>query len=215
MTTDADHRRMAKIELDVSGRTQMDSQRVSAYLLLAGVIFMLASFPVGFGREIYGTQDFLQRVEIIRANEARWAVSQTLIAISLLLTAGGFFVLNTWLYGKADPWPFTLGAGAMIIGAISGVIFVYRQTVDPMGSYQGAYHAFEFVYYWLSVGGLLLFGVAFLQAGLPTWLGYLTVGATAIYAIFFAATDTGFPTPWLVFVLSLVIGVALLRLSVT
>lgn len=190
----------------------MDTQRLSAYLLLAGVAVMLVSFALGLGRRIYQTQDFNQRVEIIKASKTRWYVSQSLIAISALLTAGGFFVLNIWLYGMADPWPYTLGAGAMIIGAISGVIFVYRQTADPLSSYQGAYRAFEFVYYWLAVGGLLLFGIAFLQAGLPTWLGYLTVGATVIYAIFLAATDVGFATPGLVFVLSLVIGVTLLRL---
>jgi hypothetical protein len=57
----------------------------------------------------------------------------------------------------------------------------------------------------------MLFGVAFLQAGFPTWLGYLTVGATGLYAIFFAASGVGFATPGLVFVLSLVIGIWLLR----
>lgn len=188
----------------------MNSQRLSAYLLIAGVAFMLVSFALGL-RGIYQTHDLDERVEIIKASKPRWVISQALIAISALLTAGGFFVLNIWLYGRSDPWPYTLGAGAMIIGTISGVIFVYRQTADPLSSYQGAYRAFEFVYYWLAVGGLLLFGIAFLQAGLPTWLGYLTVGASAIYAVFLAATDVGFATPGLVFVLSLVIGVVLLR----
>jgi hypothetical protein len=188
----------------------MDTQRLSAYLLIAGAAVMLLSFVLG-PKGIYQTQDLDERVRIIEDHKTRWYVSQSLIAISALLTAGGFFVLNIWLYGMADPWPHTLGAGAMIIGAISGVIFVYRQTVDPLSTYQGAYGAFESVYYWLAVGGLLLFGVAFLQAGLPTWLGYLTVGATAIYAIFFAATGVGFVTPGVVFILSLVIAIALLR----
>jgi hypothetical protein len=185
--------------------------RVSAYLLLAGVVAMLAAFVLGLGGRIYATQDFNERIEIINANKTRWIVSQTLFAVSAMLTAAGFFVLNIWLYGKSDPWPFTLGAGAMIIGALSGVIFVFRQTIDPLSSYQGAFRAFEFVYYWLAVGGLLLFGVAFLQAGLPTWLGYLTVVTTSVYAIYLAATDVGFATPGLVFILTLVIGVVLLR----
>jgi hypothetical protein len=174
----------------------MDTQRLSAYLLIAGVAVMLVSFVIGL-RGIYQTQDLDARAQMIEKQKTRWNVSQSLIAISVLLTAGGFFVLNMWLYRMADPWPHTLGAGAMIIGAISGVIFVYRQTVDPLSTYQGAYGAFESVYYWLAVGGLLFFGVAFLQAGLPTWLGYLTVGATAIYAIFFAASGVGFATPGL------------------
>jgi hypothetical protein len=188
----------------------MDAQRLSAYLLIAGVAVMLVSFVLGI-RGIYQTDDLNARVRMIENQKTRWNISQALIAVSALLTAAGFFVLNIWLYGMADPWPHTLGAGAMIIGAISGVIFVYRQTVDPLSTYQGAYGAFESVYYWLAVGGLLFFGVAFLQAGLPTWLGYLTVGSTAIYAIFLAASGVGFATPGLVFFLSLVIGIALLR----
>jgi len=185
--------------------------RVSAYLLLAGVVVMLAAFAMGLGGRIYRTQNLNERIEIINANKTRWVVSQALFAISAILTAAGFFALNISLYGKTDPWPFTLGAGAMIIGALSGVIFVYRQTADPLSSYQGAYRAFEFVYYWLAVGGLLLFGVAFLQAGMPTWLGYLTVAATSVYAIYLAASDVGFATPGLVCTLPLVIGVVLLR----
>ena len=190
----------------------MNSQRLSAYLLIAGVAFMLVSFALGL-RGIYQTHDLNERVEIIKASKTRWVISQALIAVSALFTASGFFVLNISLYRISDsyPWPYTLGAGAMIIGAISGVIFVYLQTADPLSSYQGAYRGYEFVYYWLAVGGLLLFGIAFLQAGLPTWLGYLTVVTSAIYAIFLAATGIGFATPGLVFVLSLVIGVVLLR----
>lgn len=192
----------------------MDSQRLSAYLLLGGVATMLAAFALGL-QGIYQTEDLHRRVEIIDASKTRWFVSQSLYAVSFVLTAGGYFVLNIWLYKQSDPWPFTLGAGAMIIGAISGVIFVYLQTTSPLNSYQGDYKAFESVYYWLAVGGLLFFGVAFLQAGLPAWLGYLTVGSAAIYAVFYAASGVGVATPALVVLLSLVAGVTLLRIQVT
>jgi hypothetical protein len=188
----------------------LDTSQLSAYLLLAGAVALLAGFAVGLGRSIYRTQNFNERIAIINASKTRWIASQALFATSAVLSAAGFFELNIWLYGRADPWPFTLGAGAMIISAISGVLFVYRQTTDPLSSYQGAFRAFEFVYYWLAVGGLLLFGVAFLQADMPVWLGYLTVAAASAYAIFLAASDVGFATPGLVFILTLVIAIVLL-----
>lgn len=75
----------------------MDTQRLSAYLLLAGVALMLAWWPLGLGGKVHGTQDFNQRLEIINANETRWVISQTLIAVSLLLTAVGRRRLLTWL----------------------------------------------------------------------------------------------------------------------
>ena len=70
----------------------------------------------------------------------------------------------------------------------------------------------ESLYYWLALIGLLLFGIAFLQAGLPAWLGYLTIGATVLFSIaFFLVSGARFLTPGLVFLLSLVIGIFFLR----
>jgi hypothetical protein len=69
----------------------------------------------------------------------------------------------------------------------------------------------ETLSYWLLLAGLLLFGVAILQAGLPAWLGYMTAGATLAYGIVFLVSGAGFVTPGLVAILGLVIAIVLLR----
>ena len=81
----------------------------------------------------------------------------------------------------------------------------------PLGAYGGTYSGIESLYYWLALIGLLLFGIAFLLAGLPTWLGYVTVGATLVFGIYYLVSGARFLTPGLVFLLSLVIGIFFLR----
>jgi hypothetical protein len=115
------------------------------------------------------------------------------------------------LRSAANTWVPGLGAAAFIAGTLSGVIFIYLQTIDPLGGYGGAYSGMERLYYWLALAGLFLFGVAFLQAGLPAWLGYLTAGAALVYGIFFLVTGAGFVTPWLVAFLTIAIAFFFLR----
>ena len=88
-----------------------------------------------------------------------------LISLSALLTAGGFALLALHIRTAANAWVPGLGAVAIVVGTISGLLFLYRQTTDPFGSYQGVYSSMETLYYWLTIAGLLLFGVAFLLAG--------------------------------------------------
>jgi hypothetical protein len=134
-----------------------------------------------------------------------------LAALGILLIAVGFAVLASRLRTVGNAWVPTLGAAAFVVGAISGALFPYRQTTDPLSAYQGAYSGMQTLYYWLALAGLLLFGIAFLQAGLPAWLGYVTAGAALVYGVVFLVSGAGFLTPALVSLLSLVIAIILLR----
>jgi hypothetical protein len=188
----------------------MDAQRLSSVLLIAGFAVLLLGFPFGL-RGIYLTTDPSERVGIIEKHKTRWYITQVLLGLGFLLIAVGFAVLASHLRTVANAWIPALGAAALVVGTISGVLFLYRQTTDPLSVYQGAYSGMETLNYWLSLAGLLLFGVAFLQAGLPAWLGYLTAGAALLYGAVFLVTGAGWLTPGFVSILGLVIGIILLR----
>ena len=188
----------------------MDTQRLSAILLIAGFAVLMVASLLG-PRGIYQTSDPSERVQIVEENMTSWKITQSLTGLGLLLTAAGFFVLNTRLYTMGNAWVPTLGAAAMVVGAISAALFLYRQTTDPLSAFEGAYSGMQTLAYWLWLAGLLLFGVSFLQAGLPAWLGYLTAGAALVYGIVFLVSGAGFLTPFFVALLSLVIAIILLR----
>jgi hypothetical protein len=178
--------------------------------LIAGFAVLTVAGLLG-PRGIYETPDLQRRIPIIEEYKTRWNITQPLLGRSLLLTAAGFVVLASELRTAANVWVLGLGATALAVGTISAVVFIYRQTTDPLGSFEGAYSGMETLYYWLAPAGLLFFGVAFLQAGLPAWLGFVTVGATLLFGtVFFLLSSSKFLTPGLVSILSLVVAIFLL-----
>lgn len=65
--------------------------------------------------------------------------------------------------------------------------------------------------YWLWLAGMMLFGIAFLQASVPAWLGYHTAGIAVLYGLVFLLAGAGFMTPFILALLSLIIAIFLLN----
>ena len=198
----------------------MDPQRLSAILLIAGFVAMLFGtvlLPPGLydtegkRRQLSDRPDPNSQAELIDQYRARYNFAQLLNALWIVLITVGFALLASQLRMGKNAWIPVVGAVVFVVGSISGGIFLYRQTTDTLNAYSGAYSTFETLAYWLWLGGLLLFGVAFLQAGLPAWLGYVTAGAALAYGIFFLVSRAGFITPFLVSFLGIVIAIVLLR----
>lgn len=188
----------------------MKTQSLAAVLLIAAAVAVfLSSFVNAPG--LYQTEDIEERLGIIEANRTRWLANQALVVAGALLLVGGFGLLAGDLRPAAGRWIPVLGAVAFAAGTLSGLYFVYLQTVDPRGGYSGAYPFPENLAYWLWLAGTVLIGAALLSSSLPRWLGYLTAGAAALYGVLYLATGAGFMAPFLIALLGLVIGVVLLR----
>jgi hypothetical protein len=190
----------------------MNTQRLAAVLLIAACVATLLSTMIN-APGLYATQDIEERLQIIEMYRTRWLTNQALVVLFGILLVAGFGMLASLLRTKGQTWIPVLGAVAMFAGTISGLYFLYLQTADPRGGYSGAYPIPEQIAYWLWLGGMLLFGFAFLQASLPAWLGYVTVGTAIVYGLIFLLTGAGSMTPFLLAFLELAIGIALLRAS--
>ena len=187
----------------------MDAQRLSAIFLIAAFMTIILSTIVN-APGLYQTQDIEERLQIIDTYRSRWLVNQALVLVYSIFTIAGFLLLVSILGKRVQSQILTIGAAVLIAGTISGLYFLYLQTVDPRGGYSGAYPIWENLAYWLWLAGALLFGVTFLHAGLPAWLGYLTVGVAIVYGIIFLTTGAGFMMPFILGFLQLVIGIVLL-----
>ena len=200
----------------------MDVLHVSAVLLIAEfvvMIFLAVITPPGLytpqdvknrQTNTYPTEDIERRLEILRVHRTRWIMERITSVALVLLIIIAFWLLASSLQTSAGSSVAPLGAVAMIAGTLAGLYFIYRQTIDPRGGYHGKYPVAENTAYWLWLIGTLLFGIAFLQSGLPTWLGIVTAGAALLYGVVYLLTSFGFMTPYLVGLLSLVIGLVLL-----
>lgn len=188
----------------------MDLQRWSGILLiLGGAAILLSSFVNAPG--LYQTEEIEERLEILEAHRARWLANQVLVIGAAVVFTLGFGLLAFAMKAPGRSWLPLLGAAAVAGGSISGIYFVYLQTIDPRGGYSGVYAIPENLAYWFWLAGQVLFGIAMQQAGLPRWLGYLTAGSALAYGILYFLTGAGFMTPFLLALMGVVIGIAILR----
>lgn len=116
----------------------MNTRRLSAILLIAAsAAILLSSFVNAPG--LYQTEDIHDRLQIIETYRTRWLANQGMVVVFGLVLIVGFALLASSLCGAEFDWLSTLGAAAIALGTISGMYFVYLQTIDPPGGYSGAY----------------------------------------------------------------------------
>lgn len=72
----------------------------------------------------------------------------------------------------------------MAVGALLWSWHVYERAIDPTAFAAGELAIWPFVVYsLLTMAGLALIGVAFLQTELAAWVGWLSIGAAALFLI--------------------------------
>jgi hypothetical protein len=125
----------------------------------------------------------------------------------------GLLVLSIKLSGdyslSLTYFPAALNIGAVILISI----FLYQYIKDPLSIWKGSGQAL------LTVAALILmmiagiqYGILFVQAGIPRWLGYLTIGYCLLaIAAFFILKPPPFYVISLYFFVLLGVGIALVR----
>lgn len=187
----------------------MGKQVLPALVLIASTVVLAggtALLPPG----LYDTQDPEEQARLVEEHRDTFNLAQPLNVLAGVLVAVGFGLLAARMRGVASAWILGLGALAFLLGTISASIFIYLQSFDPQNAYAGAYSIWETSVYWSWLAGLALFGVAFLQAGLPSWIGYLTAGSALLYSVLYLVTGAGFMVPFLEALLAVLIAVVLL-----
>jgi hypothetical protein len=153
----------------------MDAMLRAGVRLIASFVAIALSSVVG-APGLFDSADIGHRMLVIETYRSRWLKAQVSVVLYGVLTPLGFAALATALRARGQARFPTLGAVALAAGMISAKVFVYLQTVNPEHAYAGGYPLPEALAYWLSLAGLFLLGISFLQAAMPAWLGYLTVG---------------------------------------
>jgi peptidoglycan/LPS O-acetylase OafA/YrhL len=180
-------------------------------IILGVVVYVLAMFV---SPRLYQEPDIGGRVNIIEENRSRWNISQVMFALGMGVTALGFLLLTLHLHGVHRQWTIYGGAASFIVGALLGVIFVYRQTFDPVQYWESARPSALIVgAVVLTLAGLLLYGIVFLQNDFPNWSGYIAVGAAVVLLVAFLLTrgTTGFVVASLSYLVTLIVGIILVR----
>jgi hypothetical protein len=183
----------------------MSTERLAAILLLVGsVLFISAAFmPVS---QVYIAPTPDAKLQIIYSDRTGWIASQVLFGLGASIAAIGLgFVAYHLRTTPGAVWAY-IGLGAVILGAVFWEWYVYIRTLDPEGFAEGGPIGWLFpAYALLTQSGLLVFGVAYLRAGYPAWLGGITiVGAVIFFIVFLILKDI---PPLLYYFLTFIAGI--------
>lgn len=183
----------------------MSTERVAATFLLVGsVIFIIAAFmPVS---QVYVAPTPAAKLEIIYSDGTGWIASQILFGLGAGIAAIGLgFIAHRMRTTPGAVWAY-LGLGAVILGAVLWNGHVYLRAIDPEGFVEGRPIGWLFpAYALLTQFGLLVFGVAYLRAGYPSWLGGITIVGTVIFFIVLLLLKD--IPPFLYYILTFIAGI--------
>ena len=190
----------------------MDTQRIAGILIILGFItFWFGNLysPPG----VYSETDAELRLEATEKYPVRWALSQGLGGVGIAVIFLGLLVLSIKLSGEYSLAITYFPAALNIVAVILVSFYLYQYISDPVSIWEGNARAQLLVatLILVMIAGIL-YGILFLQAGLPQWLGYLTVGycllAVPVFIIF---RPPPFYVISLYFFILLAVGVALVR----
>lgn len=192
----------------------MNQLNLPGYLLIAGfVVVLLATFagPPGLFQE----PDSEKRLEIIETYQSRWVASNVLFVLGGLATAAGLILFTIYAQGEVNSLLNWLAALSYSLGTVLWIIFLYNRTVNPAQLFEDyAFTPGTIALIGLLIGGLLLYGIVYIQAGYPGWLGFGTVGLTVLIgalALFFPSRFFASFPPQVLYLFTLAAGIVFLR----
>ena len=186
----------------------MSTERVAAInLILGSVLFIIAAFmPVS---RVFVEPSPTAKLEIIAGIPTAWSASQVLFGLGASIAAIGLIFVAYHLRGTPGAvWAY-IGLGAVILGAVFWDVHVYLRAIDPEGFVEGRLIGWPFpAYALLTQLGLLAFGVAYLRAGYPAWLGGITLGGAVLFFIVYLVFKD--IPPFVYYILTFIAGTRLM-----
>lgn len=190
----------------------MEITRLAGIVIVFGfIIFWVGNLSSPPG--VYQEPDTEKRLQSVEMYPLRWALSQGLGGVGIGVVVLGLFILSINLADEYGPWLTYLPAALNILALTLTSVWLYQYITDPVSIWEnsGDFSLTLAASILMMVAGIL-YGILFLQFGLPAWLGYLTIGYAAIAL---AATVIARPAPFYVialyFFVMLAAGIVLIR----
>ena len=158
----------------------MDVQRLAGLVIIVGfVVFWTGNVYSPSG--VYGETAVAARLEVVAQNPLRWALSQGMGGLGYIMILLGFILWSISLLGRINPGLIAIPAVIHLIAATLVAIYLYQYITDPAAVWENVHPSlFQQFVPALVWAAALLYGLLFLQAGLPAWLSYLMIGFGAI-----------------------------------
>jgi hypothetical protein len=189
------------------GLAEEVTSMTSGVLMVSGSVLFLVGAGIAVPR-VFTEPDSEQRLRMLAERLWWWRLGQPLYALGALVAALGVGALAADDRATDGTW-FQASCALLVLGALAWSLSVYRRAVRPRDFALGRLPGWPFAaYVWLTLCGLLLLGAGLLAGGWPDALGWIVLGADALFVVgYLRYRDI---PPFVFYVLLSVVGFAVL-----
>jgi hypothetical protein len=159
-------------------------QRVSAGLMLCGVLFLAAALlPVSF--RVFPEPSPTRKLEIISTSPTQWTVAQILFGVGATLPAVGVALLAFVVADTTSRWLTLTGGTILLVALVPWFLHLQARATDPAAFAAGSLPWWQVeVYFLLTPVGVALLGFALLTSALlAPWVGWGVIGSMALITV--------------------------------
>jgi hypothetical protein len=164
----------------VHEEADVSADRVGGILLIVGSAVFLIGAAVGVPR-VFTERDPQVRLHMLTERLRAWQIAQPLYGAGALIAAVGVAFLAAAAEGGSRAL-LAAACAALAIGALAWGWSLYLRGTRVTDFALGTLPAWPFAsYVLLTIGGLSLLALGLLADDFPTWLGWVTLGADAVF----------------------------------
>lgn len=184
----------------------VDAGRVGGLLLTTGSTVFLLGAAIGVPG-VFMESDPQAKLRMLERHLRIWRAAQPLYALGPVVAAAGVAVLAADSPETSIRTLLAIACAALALGALAWSWSVYLRAIRVPDFALGRLPWWPFAtYVLLTIGGLALLGTGLVNGAFPSWLGWLTLAADAVFlALYLATKDI---PPFVFYLLLLVVGVA-------
>jgi hypothetical protein len=195
-------------------RNLMDQLNLAGILTIAGFLLIILASIAGPPR-LYQEPDVQKQIEILEDHSTRWVISNIMFGLGGVVTAAGLILFSILVQGQVNTILNWLAALCYSLGTLLWILFLYNRTVNPSQLFENySFSPSTIALIGLLLSSLLLYGIVYIQAGYPGWLGFGTISLTVLIGIlalvFPARFFASFP-PQILYFFTLAAGIVFLR----
>ena len=176
-------------------------------LMISGSVLFLVGAGIAVPR-VFTEPDSEKKLRMLAERLWWWRLGQPLYALGALVAALGVGALVADDRATKGKW-FEASCALLVLGALAWSLSVYRRALRPRDFALGQLPGWPFAaYVWLTVAGLFLLGSGFLTGRWSDVLGWIVLGADALFVVaYLRYRDI---PPFVFYVLLSVVGIAVL-----
>lgn len=184
-------------------------ETTAGYILIIAAVLLIGGTLLPINR-IYMLKTVEEKLEFIKQHPRGWSTTSILYIIAGVLTAIGMTLTSQLLNESPGRSMAYFGLLFIILTEAAWIWAISLRFGNPEPYLESSINIWQMpASMVLMIIALTFYGLAFLKAGYPSWLGYGLVGVDAVFMVWFLIAKDVYPGFF--YMLTLAIGIVLVK----